>query len=112
MRALVTGGAGFVGSSRAFAGGSASYGYLGTRFAAVLEGGLLVDKADDAQLGYQRLLLDFYPVSHVSIELGAFNRFTQARRCASKADVCLKEGKVTTTSQERGGLLGLGLAFF
>ena len=92
-------------------GGGASYGYLGSSFAAVVDGGLALNRDDESQMGYQRLMLDFYPVGRLSIELGGFNRFTQGRRCASKADACLLHGKVATTSQERGAFLGLGLVF-
>ncbi len=93
-------------------GGAASYGYLGSWGAVVIEGGILDDQASDqAKLQFQRLLVEFYPAEHFAIELGAFNRFEQGSTCAPDSASCLAEGTVRTTAEERGGWLGVGTVF-
>lgn len=93
-------------------GGQVAVGYLGQYASFMFEGGALTESTSKGRLIYERLLIDIYLGSVVSLELGALNRDTQAGRCAKAADVCLATGTSTIHTRETGFLLGLGVVMF
>ncbi len=94
------------------AGAAAGYSWQSTTLGLSLDGGFLQEKSDNVELGFQKLIFDYFFSERVAVSVGFYNRFLRSTRCHSSALVCLKEGKVTTTSEERGGYLGVGAAFF
>ena len=94
------------------AGAAAGYSWQSTTLGLSLDGGFLQEKSDNVELGFQKLVFDYYFSERVALSVGFYNRFLRSSRCHSSALICLKEGKVLTTSEERGGYLGVGAAFF
>jgi hypothetical protein len=94
------------------AGAAAGYSWQSSTLGIALDGGFLQEKSDDVELGFQKLVFDYYFSERTALIVGFYNRFLRSTRCHSAALICLKEGKVTSTSEERGGYLGVGAAFF
>ena len=93
-------------------GGQAAVGYLGSSFGLLLEGGAHSEATAKGRVYYQRLLLDIYLGSVVSLELGVYNRDIEAKRCAKDPNVCLEVGASSFRSRETGVLLGFGIVMF
>jgi hypothetical protein len=94
------------------AGAAAGYSWQSTTLGLSLDGGFLQEKSDDVELGFQKLVFDYFFSERIALSVGFYNRFLRSSRCHSSALICLKEGKVVSTSEERGAYLGVGAAFF
>lgn len=93
-------------------GAALGYSWLTELLGITLSGGLLSEASDSVEMGYQQLVFDYFQNENLAISVGFYNRFIQSSRCHASATTCLKEGKATTTSEERGVYLGLGASFF
>jgi hypothetical protein len=91
---------------------SAGYGWQSTLFGLTLDAGFLKEKTDDVEMGWQRAVFDYYYGERMAVSVGFYNRFLQSVRCHQTSVTCLKEGRVTTSAEERGVYLGIGGAFF
>lgn len=91
---------------------AAGYSWQSSKIGLSLDAGFLQEATDEVEMGWQRLVFDYFYGERLAASVGFYNRFLQSIRCHRSSVICLKEGKVTTTSEERGVYVGIGAAFF
>ena len=93
-------------------GGKIEYTWFAPGYAFGGEGGMFNQEDKDATMQYQMLFMEYYPTAQLAVSLKLFNRRTSIDVCHDDAATCLREGKVMTTIEEKGALLGAGVVFF
>lgn len=91
---------------------AAGYSWQSDKLGISLDAGFMKENTDDVEMGWQRAAFDYYYLERLAVTVGFYNRFIQSVRCHSSSVTCLKEGKVSTSAEERGVYIGAGGAFF